>query len=122
MDPPVRALQAGTTVWFGVGVSEGVDVNVDVGVSVDVGVRVGVFVNTGVGDGVKVGVLDGVGVGVGVLDGVKVGEEGRYVDGGMVTWIETLSKTVRALSDVIGPLALVSVRSRKGTILGTIGR
>ena len=92
------------------------------GVIVGEGVTVGVFVNTGVGDGVKVGVLDGVGVGVGVLDGVKVGEEGRYVDGGIVTWIETLSKTVRALSDVIGPLALVSVRSRKGTILGTIGR
>jgi hypothetical protein len=114
--------QAGTGVKVSVCVKTGVNVFVTDGVNVGEGVADGVSVNTGVGDGVKVGVLDGVGVGVGVLDGVNVGEEGRCVDGGIVTWIETLTKTVRALADVMGPLALVSVRSRKGTILGTMGR
>ena len=93
-----------------------------VGVRVGEGVWLGVLVNTGVGDGVKVGVFVGVGVGVGVLVGVLVGVFGRNVDGGTVTWIATLSRIVRALCEVMGPLALASVRSRNGTIFGTIGR
>jgi hypothetical protein len=104
-----------------VGVDEGVGVFVIVAVAVLVGVRVGVSVNTGVNVGVGVGVLVGVGVSVGVGEGVLVGDDGRNVDGGTVTWIETLSKTVRALCDRIGSL-FSAVRSRKPTIFGTIGR
>ena len=101
---------------------EGVGVFVIVAVGVLLGVCVGVAVNTGVGEGVGVGVLVGVGVGVGVLLGVLVGVFGLKVDGGIVTWMATLTKTVRALAEVIGPLGLVSVRARKGTIFGTIGK
>ena len=101
-------------------------VSVAVGVSVWVGVAVGVLVFTGVKVGV--GVLVGVGVFVGVGEGVGVGvlvavdEAAIQVEGGTVTWMETLTKTVRELRDLIGPLALVSDRSRKPVIRGTIGK
>lgn len=124
--PCLRPLHA-----TGLGVIEGVTgsvavfvtvgVRVIVGDGVNVAVKVGVFVNTGVLVGVGVGVLVGVGVRVGVRVCVAVGEDGCQVDGGTVTWIATLTRTVRALSAWIGPEALASERSRKPTILGTIG-
>jgi hypothetical protein len=104
-----------------VGVRVIVAVLVAVGVSVRVGVLLGVLVKTGVGVGVLVGVFVGVGVGVGVRVFVAVGVEAVHVEGGTVTWIETLTKTVRALCASIG-LLLATERSRKPTILGTIGR
>jgi hypothetical protein len=94
-----------------------------VAVAVLVGVRVGVAVNSGVNVAVGVGVFVGDGVNVGVGEGVWVGVDGSKLDGGTVTWIETLSKTVRALAALIGSLGVSKFeRERKGTILGTIGR
>ena len=103
--------------------------NVIVGVRVTVGegVRVGVWVSVGVKIGVFVGVLVGVLVEVGVLVGVfvivAVGVEACHVDGGTVTTIATLTKTVRALSAVMGSAGVSALeRERNGTIFGTIGR
>jgi hypothetical protein len=120
MGPAVR-VQAGTVVQFGVGVKEGVGVFVIVGEGVMVGVRVGVFVNSGVGVLVGVGVFVGVGVSVGVGEGVHVGVDGSQSDGGTVTWIATLTRTVRALKASIGSPPATE-RSRNGTIRGPIGR
>jgi hypothetical protein len=84
-----------------------VGVLVIVGLSVGEAVMVGdgvmedVAVNTGVLVGVSVGVLDGVNVGVATV-GVLVGVEGIKVEGGTVTIIATLTKTVRALRAFIG--------------------
>jgi hypothetical protein len=123
MRPAERRLQDGTAVWFGVGVKEGVGVFVIVAEGVTVGVWVGVAVNSGVGVLVGVGVFVGVGVSVGVGEGVSVGVDGCHVDGGTVTWIATLTKTVRALSARMGSLGVSALeRERKGTIFGTIGR
>jgi hypothetical protein len=122
MGPFVRLAQTGTALPVAVGGITRVGVFVIVGVNVGEGVTEGVSVNTGVGDGVKVGVFVGVGVGVGVLVGVQVGVNGVYVDGTIVTTIGTLTKMVRALCEVMGLGSGLSFeRSRKGTILGTIG-
>ena len=97
--------------------------SVAVRVRVAVGVAVGVFVFTTVGVGVLVGVFVGVGVSVGVGEGVAVDEAAIQVDGGTVTWMATLTKTVRALSDLMGSLGVSPLdREINGTILGTIGR
>ena len=93
-----------------------------VGESVIVGVTVGVSVNTGVFVAVLVGVEDGVNVGVATV-GVEVGEDGINVEGGTVTTMDTLTKTVRALSAFIGFGGVLSwERLIKGINLGTIGR
>ena len=105
-----------------VGVSVLVDVIVTVGEVVDVLVRVGVLVKIPGSVDVAVAVLVEVGVNVGVPVLVGVDVSGCQLEGGAVTKMETLTITVRALCAVIGPLALVSERSRKPTILGTIGR
>lgn len=116
----------GTLVGVSVGVRLGVRVLVTVGDKVAVGVRVrvgvvlGVFETTGVRDAVLVGVLDGVFVGDAIGDGVNVEVDGVYCGGGAVTWIDTLTRTVRALCATMG-LFVASERRRKPTILGTIG-
>ena len=116
----------GTLVGVSVGVRLGVRVLVTVGDKVAVGVRVrvgvvlGVFETTGVRDAVLVGVLDGVFVGDAIGDGVIVEVDGVYCGGGAVTWIETLTRTVRALCATMG-LFVASERRKKLTILGTIG-
>ena len=120
-------LQEGTRVGVGEGVKVGVRVLVTVGERVGEGVLVSVGVRLGVLEtmGVKVAVLVGVFVGVlvGVWTGVFVAVDvlGKKVLGGAVTKIETLTRTVRALWPLIG-LSLSAERSRKPTILGTIGR
>jgi hypothetical protein len=117
----------GTLVGVSVGVRLGVRVLVTVGDKVAVGVRegdgviLGVLETTGVGEAVLVGVLDGVFVGDAIGDGVNVEVDGVYCGGGAVTWIETLTRTVRALWPLMA-LPLLAERSRKPTILGTIGR
>lgn len=95
----------GVGVLLGVGVSLGVDVLV--------GVLLGVKVNIWVG--VSVGVLDEVGVFVGVLVAVLegVGVLASHVEGGAVTWIDTVTMTVRELSAVM-------MKGSSGTN-GTIG-
>jgi hypothetical protein len=127
--PQVRLSQRGTRVGETVGerVFDGVSVivgdSVTVGESVGVGVTLGVLVKSGVGEGVKVAVLVGVGVGEKIGEGVWVGVEGVQVDGGTVTWMATLTKTVRELWAVMGSGGeSVLDRERKGTILGTIGK
>jgi len=124
---PGVVLQEGTRVGVRVGVKVGVRVLVTVGERVGVGVSVRVGVTLGVLEttGVKVAVLVGVFVGVlvGVWTGVLVAVDvlGKKVLGGTVTKIETPTRTVRALCASIG-LVFASERSRKPTILGTIGR
>jgi hypothetical protein len=87
----------------GMGVSDGVLVNADVGVRVAVGV--GVRVGDGEGDGVNVNVA--------VL--------GWKVPGGAVTSISMDTRIVRALSPIIGPDVVDAERSINGTKLGIIG-
>lgn len=118
--------QEGTRVGVRVGVKVGVRVLVTVGERVGVGVSVSVGVTLGVLEttGVKVAVLVGVFVGVlvGVWTGVLVAVDvfGKKVLGGTVTKIETPTRTVRALWPLMA-LPLSAERSRKPTILGTIG-
>ena len=119
-------LQEGTLVGVGDGVRLGVRVLVTVGDKVAVGVRegvgvtLGVFEMTGVGEAVFVGVSVGVFVGDAIGDGVNVEVDGVYCGGGAVTWIDTLTSTVRALCAMMG-LFVTSERRRKPTVLGTIG-
>src|SRR5215213_2936065 len=109
-----------TAVGVMVGDGEGVTVFVTVGDSVEVGGRLGVDVTIGVEVNVLVGVLEGVNVGVTGGVGVLVGVEACHVEGGRVTTIGTLTRTVRALCASMGrPLS--TERSMKPTILGTIG-
>jgi hypothetical protein len=123
MSPQVRLSQRGTGVGETVGESVFVGVRVVVGESVGLGVLLGVLVKSGVGEGVSVGVSVGVKVGDAMGEGVSVGVEGVQVEGGTVTWMETLTKTVRALSASIGSgVGSFLERDKNGTILGTIGR
>ena len=106
-----------------VGVFVMVGVNVIVGLSVMVGVRLGVKVNSSVGDGVMLGVVVGVsdGSSVGLL--VKVGVVGGSVGGGIVTWMEIATRTVRALLPTIGSGGISDDdREINGTSFGMMGK
>jgi hypothetical protein len=119
----VRLLQTGTGVHEGVGESVLVAVGVTVDEGVGLGVRLGVLVTSGVGEGVSVGVSVGVKVGEAIGEGVQVGVEGVQVEGGTVTWMETLTKIVRALSAVMGSgVGSFLERDKNGRSLGTTGR
>ena len=87
----------------GMGVSDGVLVNAEVGVRVGVGV------------GVRVGDGDGEGV------NVNVAVLGWKVPGGAVTSISMDTRMVRALSPIMGPDEVDAERSINGTKLGIIG-
>lgn len=97
----LRLLQPVTMVGVMVGVFVIVGLSVGEAVMVGDGVMDAVAVKMGVLVGVSVGVLDGVKVGVATV-GVLVGVEGLNVEGGTVTIIATLTKTVRALRAFIG--------------------
>ena len=125
--PGIRLLQMGTRVGVRVGVSVCVRVLVAVGDRVIVGESVKVGVELGVSEmmGVKVAVLVGVSVAVfvGVARGVFVAVDVSATNTGVstVTWIEILTRIVRALCALMG-LLLATERSRKPTIFGTMGR